>query len=126
MSKADSQSGRFALWSCTKESLRAWDGLLSVGWIDEALVDRQDEYCTFRDVSTLVCTWNIDSAKPQDLIGENAQFLSECVNSVDSPDIIVFGFQEVIPLTDKKLTASEFLRNCSYTGAEIRNSSLWR
>lgn len=95
------------MWSCTKESLRAWDGLLSVDWIDQALLNRQDEYCTFRDISTLVCTWNIDSAKPHDLVGENAQFLSDCVNSVDSPDIIVFGFQEVIPLTDKKLTASK-------------------
>lgn len=85
---------------------------------DQALLTRQDEYCTFRDVSTLVCTWNIDSAKPQDLIGENAQFLSDCVNSVDSPDIIVFGFQEVIPLTDKKLTASTSPVSRSSTGAD--------
>ena len=55
----------------------------------------------------MVCTWNIDSAKPTDLIGENSQFLTECLNSVDSPEIIIFGFQEVIPLTDKKLTASQ-------------------
>jgi hypothetical protein len=75
---------------------------------DQALFTRQAEYCTFREVSTMVCTWNIDSAKPQDLIGENAQFLTDCLNSIDSPDIIVFGFQEVIPLTDKKLTASTF------------------
>lgn len=55
----------------------------------------------------MVCTWNIDSAKPTELVGENAQFLTECLHSVDSPDIIIFGFQEVIPLTDKKLTASQ-------------------
>jgi hypothetical protein len=71
------------------------------------MFQRQPEYCTFRDVSAMVCTWNIDSAKPGDLTGENAHFLGECFNSMDLPDIIVFGFQEVIPLTDKKLTASK-------------------
>lgn len=33
LTRTDMQTGRFALWSCTKESLRAWDGLLSVDWI---------------------------------------------------------------------------------------------
>lgn len=65
----------------------------------------------------MVCTWNIDSAKPHDLVGENAQFLTECLNSVDSPDIIIFGFQEVIPLTDKKLTASQWLPLSSLAAA---------
>ena len=69
---------------------------------------RQPEYCTFRDVNVLVCSWNIDSAKPSDLSGSpvNALVLEEMLASVDPPDIIVFGLQEVIPLTDKKLTAS--------------------
>lgn len=69
-------------------------------------MERQAEYCTFRELKAVVCTWNIDSAKPTELVGENAHFLTECLNSVDSPDLIIFGFQEVIPLTDKKLTAS--------------------
>lgn len=70
---------------------------------------RQAEYCSFREVKTLVCSWNIDSAKPTDLAGteENALFLDEVLTSVESPDIVVFGFQEVIPLTNKKLTASQ-------------------
>ena len=71
---------------------------------------READYCTFRDVKLLVCSWNVDSAKPTELGGSeaNALFLEELLCSVDSPDIIVFGFQEVIPLTDKKLTASEW------------------
>lgn len=69
---------------------------------------RQTEYCDFRNINVLVCSWNIDSAKPGDLTGsiENTNFFDQLLDSVDSPDIIVFGFQEVIPLTDKKLTAS--------------------
>ena len=87
----------------------AWDGLLSVDWTENQMIQRQPDYCTFRDVNVLVCSWNIDSAKPTDLVGnrENTTFLEQVLNSVDAPDIIVFGFQEVIPLTDKKLTASE-------------------
>lgn len=76
------------------------------------MVIRQPDYCSFREVKILLCSWNIDSAKPTDLNETplNARFFEECLRSVDSPDIIVFGFQEVIPLTDKKLTASEWLR----------------
>lgn len=75
---------------------------------DKQLTARQSSFCTFRPVNVLICTWNIDSAKPTDLNGSvaNARFLEDVLRSVDSPDIIVFGFQEVIPLTDKKYTAS--------------------
>ncbi|WVR07433.1 hypothetical protein IAU60_004474 [Kwoniella sp. DSM 27419] len=104
-------SGRYTCWSYARDCLRAWDGLLSVGWIDKQMVEREPDYCTFRDAKVLVCSWNIDSAKPTDLTGSegNVRFLEECLTSVDSPDIIVFGFQEVIPLTDKKITAKTLL-----------------
>lgn len=102
-------TGRFMLWSCARDSLIAWDGLLAVDWIDKQMVERQPEYCTFREGRALICSWNIDSCKPTDLVGsvENTSFLDSVLNSVDSPDIIIFGFQEVVPLGDKKLTASE-------------------
>ncbi|WVQ99909.1 hypothetical protein IAU59_007052 [Kwoniella sp. CBS 9459] len=104
-------SGRYTCWSFARDSLRAWDGLLSVDWIDKQMVVRQPDYCTFRDINLLVVSWNIDSAKPTDLSGSeaNVKFLEDCLRSVDSPDVIVFGFQEVIPLTDKKITAKTLL-----------------
>lgn len=102
-------TNKLVVWSCSRDSLHAWDGLRSVNWIDKRMVERQPDYCEFREVRVLVVSWNIDSAKPTDLSGsvENSNFLDQVLGSVDSPDIIVFGFQEVIPLTDKKLTASE-------------------
>lgn len=100
---------RFMAWSCSRDALHAWDGLLAVDWIDGQMVARQPQYCDFREIRILVCTWNIDSTKPSELIGgANSSFLPEVLGSVESPDIVVFGFQEVIPLTDKKLTASEY------------------
>ncbi|WWC71666.1 uncharacterized protein I206_105624 [Kwoniella pini CBS 10737] len=104
-------SGRYTCWSFARDCMRPWDGLLSVDWIDKQLVTRQADFCTYRDINLLVCSWNIDSAKPTDLTGSeaNSKWLEKCLNSVDSPDIIVFGFQEVIPLTDKKITAKTLL-----------------
>ncbi|EAL20507.1 hypothetical protein CNBE4270 [Cryptococcus deneoformans B-3501A] len=104
-------AGRYTCWSFARDALRAWDGLLSVDWIDKQLTARQSSFCTFRPANVLICTWNIDSAKPTDLNGSvaNAHFLEDVLRSVDSPDIIVFGFQEVIPLTDKKYTAKTLL-----------------
>lgn len=64
-------------------------------------------------------SWNIDSAKPDMLAsnGESVSFLAEYLRSIgfsetDAPDIIVFGFQEVIDLESRKLTASGLFFNC--------------
>ena len=121
-------SGRFTVFSTTRDAVRAWDGLLSVEWIDKQMTIRQPEYCSFRDINVLVCTWNIDSAKPHDLAGSeaNSGFLPSLLTSVDSPDIIVFGFQEVIPLTDKKLTAKTLLFGKKDAGTNDKVSLAYR
>ena len=57
-------------------------------------------------------SWNCDSARPDSLNGEpqNFNFLNEALHSVDSPpDIIVFGFQEVIDLESRKMVAKNVL-----------------
>ncbi|KLT41531.1 DNase I-like protein [Cutaneotrichosporon oleaginosum] len=103
---------RLPLWSVTRDTMSSWDGLRAVNWIEKRMIERQPDYCTFRDVKVLVVSWNIDSAKPSDLSSggiDNVNFLSQVLGSVESPDIVVFGFQEVVPLTDKKLTAKTLL-----------------
>lgn len=59
---------------------------------------RQSEYCDFRTIRSLYISWNIDASKPSDLVGssQNIDFLQQCLTSVDSPDIISFGFQEMV------------------------------
>jgi hypothetical protein len=85
--------------------------------------EREAEYCRFRDLTVLISSWNIDSSKPGDLSGspENQSFLQQCLTSVETPDVIVFGWQEVIDLNNRKLTASTCSafaqavgRGCSY------------
>ncbi|CAG8457853.1 8822_t:CDS:2 [Funneliformis mosseae] len=84
-----------------------WDGLMHDDWIDDQMFDRENDYCTFRDVKVLICSWNIDASKPEDLerSPDGEHFLTNWIKSTESPDIIVFGFQEMINLESKKMTA---------------------
>ena len=70
---------------------------------------REVEYCSFRDLNVVVCTWNAGASKPSDL-GRGSlpehNFLENILSSMDSPDIVVFGFQELVDLENKKMTAS--------------------
>ncbi|KAI5479621.1 hypothetical protein MNV49_003131 [Pseudohyphozyma bogoriensis] len=92
-------------------SIHLWDGLLRDDWIDTELHLRQREFCTYRTIKTLSISWNIDASRPTDLAGsvQNHDFLQQCLTSVDGPDIISFGFQEMIDLEDKRLTAKTML-----------------
>lgn len=78
---------------------------------DQELLKRDREFCTFRTLKILLVSWNIDSAKPEALTGipENVNFLDEVLKSVDSPDIISFGFQEIIDLESRKMAAKTVL-----------------
>lgn len=67
------------------------------------------EFCTFREVSAVVLTWNAGASTPSSLRydANDAQFLREVLPAQDPPEILVFGFQELVDLEDKKLTASK-------------------
>ncbi|PVF99182.1 hypothetical protein CPB86DRAFT_783977 [Serendipita vermifera] len=96
------------------ERLCFWDGFLSQNWIDSEMLTREQSYCTFRPLKLLVLTWNVDAAKPDALVGsKNGTFLQNFLANPalegGLPDIIVVGFQEVIDLEDKKLTAKTVL-----------------
>jgi hypothetical protein len=66
------------------------------------------EFCDFREISTLVMTWNAGASKPTHLRHDeqDANFFRDLLrSSQDAPDIFVFGFQELVDLEDKKVTA---------------------
>lgn len=98
--------------------IQLWDGLLRDDWLGEAsmctlvsesastdrpLSDaelnlRQPDFCTYRSIRTLCISWNIDASRPDDLKGsrDNVDFLHDVLLSTESPDIISFGFQEMV------------------------------
>ena len=80
--------------------------------LDSEMLTRETAFCTFRPLKMIICTWNVDATKPDALVGiSNATFLQKLLANPalegSRPDIVVFGFQEVIDLEDKKLTASK-------------------
>ncbi|THG99615.1 hypothetical protein EW145_g7230, partial [Phellinidium pouzarii] len=93
------------------EQARFWDGLLGVDWIDQELMKREPSFSSFRPLKVLVVSWNVDAAKPDALNGstENTNFLDDVLHSVDAPDIIAFGFQELIDLESRKMAAKTML-----------------
>lgn len=72
----------------------------------------EHSFSTFRDLTVLVISWNCDAAKPDHLNGDaaNVNLLHDMLTSVDSPDIISVGFQEVIDLENRKMAAKNILR----------------
>lgn len=73
---------------------------------------RENEFSRFRDLNVLIVSWNLDSAKPdalQDSNPDNFNFLRDVLSSVDSPDIIMFGLQELIDLESRKMAAKTVL-----------------
>jgi len=78
---------------------------------DNEMHKNEQEYSSFRDLSMLLVSWNCDSAKPDSLVTNsiNYEFLNEALTSVESPDMIAFGFQEVVDLESRKMTAKNVL-----------------
>ncbi|KAI9676422.1 MAG: hypothetical protein M1817_000579 [Caeruleum heppii] len=100
--------------------IRIWDGLLQDDWLDAEMEEHEAEYCQYREIRTLVMTWNAGASIPQSLRHDEIDnnFFRELLNSEGVPDILVFGFQELVDLEDKKVTAKSFFR-----GSKKRDAS---
>lgn len=53
----------------------------------------------------MICSWNIDANKPEKIVGEDDRQVREWLGSMQDPDIIVVGIQEIVDLESKKQTA---------------------
>jgi endonuclease/exonuclease/phosphatase family metal-dependent hydrolase len=105
---------RLQVFSLSTEGLlQLWDGMLTEDWLEADLMDHETEYCDFKEVTASVMTWNAGASKPsklrQDERDEN--FFREYFSSAEPPDILVFGFQELVDLEDKKVTAKSFFKS---------------
>jgi hypothetical protein len=121
--------GKLCVYSVGRDdNVKTWDGFLGADWqgndlndglrlrdylpllADAELLKVEKSFSHFRNITILFISWNIGASKPEQLSGskENSSFLYEALNSVDSPDIIVFGLQEVVPLD--KANVAKFLK----------------
>ena len=76
--------------------------------IENDMHEHDAEYCEFKEITTIVATWNAGATTPSSLRHEDKDnnFFREVIQPKDPPDILVFGFQELVDLEDKRLTAS--------------------
>lgn len=90
--------------------LRAWDGLLQEDWLSGEMRNMDTTYCTMEKLKVLVLTWNAGASTPNSLrySDSDAGFFQGFLQSSGTPDILIFGFQELVDLEDKTATASEF------------------
>jgi hypothetical protein len=111
----------------TDNTVRLWDGVLEQDWLGmEILVmkgrpsliiisesdmhDHETDYCSFRKISATVVTWNAGASTPSSLHHDerHSSMFMEILHVETPSDLLVFGFQELVDLEDKKLTASQY------------------
>lgn len=97
-------------------SVRIWDGLLKHDWIEMDLNTHDSEFSRFQSLRTQIVTWNTGAARPNEIDGaaaeRNAENIKRSLITQDRrvPDIIVFGFQELVELDNKSVTAKTMFR----------------
>jgi hypothetical protein len=67
-------------------------------------------FCDFNHMKALVMTWNAGASTPYHLqhSDQDSTFFRDLLQESGDPDILVFGFQELVDLEDKTRTASKF------------------
>ncbi|KPM36875.1 putative inositol polyphosphate 5-phosphatase C9G1.10c [Neonectria ditissima] len=105
--------------------IKAWDGLLQDDWLEDSMKSKDTQYCDFDEIKALFMTWNAGACTPSSLrySATDSSFFQDLVQSADSPDILVFGFQELVDLEDKKLTAKRFLKPKKKEGSDQERMS---
>ena len=82
--------------------VRLWDAALEDDWIETEMMKRDVEYSTFREVRAAVVTWNVGASTPFEL---REDFVADAIHADDPPEVLIFGFQEVVDLEDRAVTA---------------------
>lgn len=105
--------------------IKLWDALLQDDYVDKELRLNEASHCSFDEIKTLVMTWNAGASTPHSLrySESDSAFFRELLQSSGSPDILVFGFQELVDLEDKAATAKRFLKSKKRDGADSDHMS---
>ncbi|OTB05220.1 hypothetical protein M426DRAFT_141135 [Hypoxylon sp. CI-4A] len=92
--------------------VKSWDGLLQDDFLENEMKSLDTQYCKFEDIKLLAMTWNAGASTPNSLrySDSDAAFMQNLLQSSDSPDILIFGFQELVDLEDKTATAKRFFK----------------
>lgn len=105
--------------------IRVWDGLLQEDWLEGEMQAKDTEYSEVQQLKVLAMTWNAGASTPSSLRNSqnDASFFQTLLQSGDSHDILIFGFQELVDLEDKKATAKRFLKVKKKEGSDQERMS---
>ena len=86
------------------QTVRFWDGMLEDDWQEAYMQQRDADYCTFNDLTAVIVTWNAGASTPYALRHDerDRNFFRDVIRPHDPPDILAFGFQELVDLEDKR------------------------
>ncbi|PQE22826.1 Endonuclease exonuclease phosphatase protein [Rutstroemia sp. NJR-2017a BBW] len=93
--------------------VRPWDAMLQDDWMEQQMQSQEADFCELTPIKTLVMTWNAGASTPYHLqqSDQDSRFFPELLQDSDRPDILVFGFQELVDLENKKTTAKSFFKS---------------
>ncbi|KAL8757113.1 MAG: hypothetical protein Q9184_004307, partial [Pyrenodesmia sp. 2 TL-2023] len=93
-------------------TIKLWDGLLEESWLESEMQDTDSSWCSFREIEAAVMTWNAGASTPASLRyeGQEPNMLRTVLHPGRAPDLLVFGFQELVDLEDKRLTAKTLFK----------------
>lgn len=101
-----------------------WDATLTSDWLSNEVSRSAEIYSKSHSLRVLSMTYNLAAASPEDIFGlvDNMGLFqrilrSSCASQTTqdgksvmlTPDVIVFAFQELIDLEDKRMTAKRFI-----------------
>jgi hypothetical protein len=89
---------------------------------------QETDFCDLSNIKALVMTWNAGATTPYHLqhAEQDNMFFPNLLRGSDSPDILVFGFQELVDLEDKKTTASKYNVTLSLSDADYSSESFFK
>ncbi|KAI1864190.1 hypothetical protein JX265_008561 [Neoarthrinium moseri] len=93
--------------------IKAWDGMLQDDYLESEMKALDTQYCEFEDIKAMVMTWNAGASTPTSLrySEQDSMFIQNLLRSSDSPEILIFGFQELVDLEDKAATAKRLFKS---------------
>lgn len=105
--------------------IKIWDGILQDNWLEDDLKSKDVNYCEFEEIKAMVFTWNAGASTPHSLrySDGDSSFFQNLLQSSGSPDILIFGFQELVDLEDKTATAKRFFKSKKKEGSEQERMS---
>ncbi|KAG6006568.1 hypothetical protein E4U21_006866 [Claviceps maximensis] len=109
----------------TDGKIKIWDGMLQDNWLEDDLKSKDIEYCQFEEIKAMIFTWNAGASTPHSMrySDGDASFFKNLLQSSDSPDILVFGFQELVDLEDKTATAKRLFKSKKKEGSDQERMS---